>query len=69
MATTSELEARLEALKKSRDSGALIVRHGETMTQFRSLAEIEAIIKALEAQLLVNGTGIRTVRFNTSGGW
>jgi aspartate aminotransferase-like enzyme len=69
VATTAELEARLEALKKSRDTGALVVSHAGTSTTFRSLAEIERIIKALEAELAVNGSGIRTVRFLTGSGW
>lgn len=64
MATTAE---RLAALKVARDSGVLIVKHGETSTTYRSLAEIERIIQALETE--VNGRGYRTIRINTRTGW
>jgi len=47
----SQLEARILALKAARDTGALIVRHGDTSTQFRSLAEMESILASLEAEL------------------
>lgn len=42
---------RLAALKRARDSGVLRVRHGDTETLFRSLAEIERIIAELEGEL------------------
>jgi DNA-binding FadR family transcriptional regulator len=37
----------LAALKAARNSGALTVRHGDTMTTFRSLAEMDQIISDL----------------------
>ena len=55
MATLAQLQARLDALKKARDSGALIVRHGDEMTQFRTLAEISSIIAELEAEVAEAG--------------
>lgn len=52
MALTSEqLQGRIDALRKARDSGVLIVRHGDEMTQFRSLAEIDKILGELENEL------------------
>lgn len=58
MATLSELNTRLAALKAARDSGALIVKHGNTSTTFRSLSEIEQIIAALEAE--ITDAGVNT---------
>lgn len=49
--TESQIEARITAIRKARDSGVLIVRHGDTSTQFRSLAEMDKIISDLEAEL------------------
>lgn len=69
MTTLSELQARLVSLKKARDSGALTVKHGDTLTTFRSLAEIERIIAALEAE--INGlaeTRPRRVRYAYQSG-
>lgn len=43
-----ELELRIAALRRARDSGVLIVRHGDEMTEFRSLAEIDKILGELE---------------------
>ena len=62
--TATEIQARLTALYKARDSGALIVRHGDESTQFRSLAEIEKIIASLEGQLAAaNGEPRKRVRY------
>lgn len=72
MATLAQLQARLESLRKARDTGALSVHHGETSTTFRSLAEMNSIIADLEAQITVaSGTGkrVRAVRFSTNDGW
>lgn len=50
-------EVTLIELYGARDSGALIVRHGDTMTQFRSLSEMERIIAKLERRKAgANGT-------------
>lgn len=59
----SELSDRLAALKKARDSGALIVKHGETMTTFRSLSEIERIIAELESEIAGLVTPQRRIRY------
>lgn len=55
MADAATITTRLEALKKARDTGVLTVKHGETLTTFRSLAEIERIIKQLESDLAAAG--------------
>lgn len=57
--TEAELTARITAIRKARDSGALMVRHGDQQTQFRSLAEMNAIIASLENEL-AEVTGSRT---------
>jgi hypothetical protein len=49
--------AWLADLQKARASGVLSVRHGDTMTTFRSLAEIDAIIRSLTAGV-VSGGGV-----------
>lgn len=61
----SEIQARLASLKKARDTGALIVRHGDTLTQFRTLAEMNAIIAELEGDILglTTTTPRRKVRY------
>lgn len=46
-----EIQSRLSALTKARDSGVLRVRHGEEETLFRTLDEMNSIIAGLEAQL------------------
>lgn len=69
--TESQLEARITALRKARDTGALIVRHGDTSTQFRSLNEIEEILADLESQLATaQGTKksrVKYIRQNDKG--
>ncbi|WP_027521756.1 phage head-tail joining protein [Bradyrhizobium sp. Ec3.3] len=55
--TTEQIQAKLTAIRTARDTGALDVRHGDTRTIFRSLTEMNAIIKDLESQLsTVQGT-------------
>jgi hypothetical protein len=49
--TEAQLQARIDAIRSARDTGALIVRHGDTQTQFRSLIEMNQIIADLEGQL------------------
>jgi peptidoglycan hydrolase CwlO-like protein len=47
----------------------LTVKHGETLTTFRSLAEIEATISKLESDLAAaNGTSKRRVRYMYQSG-
>jgi hypothetical protein len=72
MATTIQLQARLEAIKKARDSGALMVRHENTQTQFRSLDEMNRIITQLEGEIAAaadTGTRVRAVRVLSKDGW
>jgi hypothetical protein len=47
--------AWLAALQKARASGVLSVKHGDTQTTFRSLAEIDAIIRSLTAGVVGAG--------------
>jgi len=60
MATVAELQARLDALRKARDSGALTVRHNETLTTYRTLNEINQIIAQLESE--ISGLGAKSRR-------
>lgn len=49
--TPEVINTRLTQLYAMRDSGVLIVRHGDTQTQFRSLTELLKAIAILEGQL------------------
>jgi hypothetical protein len=49
--TSSQIEARIAAISAARDSGVLLVRHGDSSTQFRSLEEMDKIIGDLQSQL------------------
>jgi superfamily I DNA and RNA helicase len=71
-ATKEQLEARLEALKRSRDTGVLVVSHGDTSTTYRSLREMNSIIDDLEAEIAAFDDGkkrYRTIRLHTKDGW
>lgn len=65
MATSeSELEARIVAIRAARDSGVLIVRHGEEQTQFRSLKEMNEILADLEGDLAtIQGKSRAKIRY------
>jgi hypothetical protein len=55
--TAQQIQSRITAIRKARDSGVYSVTHSGTTTTFRSLADMNAIIAELEAQLAtVNGT-------------
>lgn len=49
--TAEQIQLRIDTIQAARDSGALSVRHGDTSTQFRSLAEMDKIISELNQQL------------------
>jgi len=65
------LTARLVLLKKARDTGVLVVQHGDTRSEFRSYKEMEAIIAAIEGELAVaaggRGRGPKYVRQSDKG--
>ena len=73
MADTAEvITKKLTAIRNARDSGVLLVRHGDTSTQFRNLEEMNSIIKDLEGQLVTaNGSAprsrVRYVKQSTKG--
>jgi uncharacterized beta-barrel protein YwiB (DUF1934 family) len=47
----TQINERLDTLYAMRDSGVLIIRHGDTSTQFRSMADLLKAIRILERQL------------------
>lgn len=49
--TESQLQQRIAAIRAARDSGVQSVRHGDTQTIWRSLADVNEIIASLENQL------------------
>jgi hypothetical protein len=59
--TAIQLQGWIDALKAARASGALSVRHGESMVTYRSLSEINSAIAANEQELSLLG-GMKTVR-------
>jgi len=65
MALTAEqiaaLTAQLTSIQKARNSGVLMVRHGETMTTFRNLSEMDTIIARLQDTL--NGASTPRIRY------
>ena len=70
MATTSELEARLEALKAQRDSAVARVSYDGRSVEYRGTAEIARAIAGLERELqAAQGTSpVRQIRIYTSKG-
>lgn len=69
MTDVSDMTARLEKLKKARDTGVLTVKHGETLTTFRTLAELERIIATLEGDIAAaGGTAKRRLRYMFQSG-
>lgn len=69
--TLEELQARLVALKKARDTGVFQLRKGDDQVQYRSLEEINEIIADLEGDIaaLTETTRVRRVRFHDRTGW
>lgn len=60
-----DIATLLAGLQRARASGVLSVRHGDTQTTFRSLVEIDAIIRSLTAGVVGAGgmvTGPATPR-------
>jgi len=49
--TIQSIQARIDALKAARDSGALSVRHGESMVTYRSTDDIMKAITAANSDL------------------
>jgi gpW len=70
MATVTELEARLEALKLQRDSAVARVSYDGRSVEYRGTAEIARAIAELERELqAVQGkTPVRQIRVYTSKG-
>jgi hypothetical protein len=64
-ADAETLQLRIDQLDKDIASGTLIVRHGETMRQARSLSEMRQIRADLQEQLdgLTSPTRRRRVRY------
>jgi hypothetical protein len=70
MATVSELEARLEALKAQRDSAVARVSYDGRTVEYRGTTEIARAIAELERELqaLQGSTPVRQIRVYTSKG-
>lgn len=69
MATLSELQTWLDALRKARASGLRSVQHGDTRTEFKSDVEMAAAIRDLEGQIAsASGTRVKAVYFNQRKG-
>ncbi len=70
MATVSELEARLEALKAQRDSAVARISYDGRSVEYRGTAEIPGATAELERELqaLQGSTSGRQIRVYTSKG-
>jgi hypothetical protein len=70
MATVSELEARLDALRAQRDSAVVRVSYDGRSVEYRGIAEINAAIADLERELqaLQGKALVRQIRVYTSKG-
>jgi hypothetical protein len=69
MATTTELETRLEKLRAMRAAGTRIVEIGERRVEYRSDQELAAAIADLEHQLAgARGPRVHTIRVHASKG-
>ena len=71
MATVTELDARLEALKAQRDSAVARVSYDGRSVEYRGTAEIARAIAELERELqtLQGKTPVRQIRIYTSKGY
>jgi hypothetical protein len=56
--TAQQIQTKLTAIKNSRDSGVLTTKHGDELLTFRSLEEMNAIIRELEGEL-ADATGVK----------
>lgn len=63
MTDVAVLEARLAAIVKARDTGALTVKHMDTLTTFRNLDEMERIIASIQGEIAGATSPRRRVRY------
>jgi hypothetical protein len=69
MATLSELQARLEALRATRASGERSIEYEGTRVEYRTDGELATAIADLEQQIAAaSGRRSKTVYFSTSKG-
>jgi hypothetical protein len=55
-------QAQIDALKAARNSGALRVSYEGKSTEYRSLADMDAIISDMEGELATTTTAVPRVR-------
>lgn len=69
MATLATLQTRLETLDASIASGVLTVKHGDTLTTFRSMSEMLDARALLVKQIgILDGTARTRVRYAYQSG-
>ena len=62
--TETEIQTRIDTLRRAMASGILTVRHGNTTTTWRSIEELQSVIDSLQAQLnAATGTGRSRVNY------
>ncbi len=49
--TADEIKSRIERLRQAINSGVLTIQHGDTRTTYRSQAEMERALRALNIEL------------------
>lgn len=62
--TITQLQSQLDAITKARNSGVLMVRHGDTHNTFRTLAEMNQTIAVIQRQITAMGGGVKKSRVN-----
>lgn len=60
-------QSQIDALKAALASGVLTVRHGETMTTYRSFDEMRALLAMMEDEVLPSTRPRRTVAKFSNG--
>jgi hypothetical protein len=65
MATTEELQAQLDALKKARANGHKRVTYGDRTVEYRDMRELNDAISAIERELAdsLGGSVVRRYSF------
>lgn len=68
--TADEIRSEIDALRRAKATGTLSVSYGDHSATYRSIYEMNSVLKDLEAELAgLNGTArVRSVAFLTGKG-
>lgn len=68
MASLSDLQTRLDRLRKMRASGVLSLSHGDTRTEFRTMDELTRAIGYVQDEIAAAGGAVQTRTFKVTSG-